>query len=125
MVNSPRQPTHVGITSLPELFDAPADAVAKRFIDFFTANIRNANTRQAYARAVLYFNDWCLELGLTLDTLEPVHVAAYIEQLTQEYGAPNVKQHVAAIRMLFVAVTLARIIHGWHVPERSEGRGMA
>jgi hypothetical protein len=34
---------------LPKLF-APDPDAARRFIEFFTANIRNPNTRRAYAR---------------------------------------------------------------------------
>ena len=29
------------------------------------------------------------------------HVSAYVERLTRTYRAPTVKQHLAAIRMLF------------------------
>ena len=39
--------------------------------------------------------------GLQLGDLTPVHVAAYIEHLSRELAAPSVKQHLAAIRMLF------------------------
>jgi hypothetical protein len=39
-------------------------------------NIRNANTRAAYARAAGLFLRWCEERGLTeLGQIEPVHVA--------------------------------------------------
>jgi hypothetical protein len=31
----------------------------RRFIEFFTANIRNPNTRKAYYRAACEFFDWC------------------------------------------------------------------
>ena len=34
--------------SLPALFSPTADA-SRRFVEFFTANIRNPNTRTAYA----------------------------------------------------------------------------
>ncbi len=34
--------------SLPTLFSPTADA-SRRFVEFFTANIRNPNTRTAYA----------------------------------------------------------------------------
>jgi site-specific recombinase XerC len=36
-----------------------------------------------------------------LDDVEPVVVAAYIEELTGRRSAPTVKQHLAALRMLF------------------------
>jgi hypothetical protein len=63
--------------SLPALFAPTADA-SKRFIEFFTANIRNPNTPQAYAWAVGKFATWCEANGLTeLSDIEPVHVAAY------------------------------------------------
>lgn len=74
---------------------------AKRFLEFFTVTIRNPNTRAAYARACVYFLDWCHQRGLTLHTIEPMHVAAYIEKLTKEREPQTVKQHLAAIRMLF------------------------
>jgi hypothetical protein len=38
--------------------DAGEDAIW-RYIDFFTANIRNPNTRRAYARACATFFAWC------------------------------------------------------------------
>jgi hypothetical protein len=34
-----------------------------RFLEFFTANIRNRNTRRAYARAVSEFLAWCEDRG--------------------------------------------------------------
>jgi integrase/recombinase XerD len=41
-------------------------------------------------------------------TLEPVHVAAYIEQLGTPHAAPSVKQHLAAVRMLFDWLVVGR-----------------
>lgn len=88
-------------TALPALF-VPSPEAGKRFVEFFTANIRNANTRRAYARAAVTFAHWCEAVGLTdLAAIEPVHVAAYIETLRETLAPPSVKQHLAAIRMLF------------------------
>ena len=39
---------------LPTLF-TPTPAAAKRTLEFFTANIRNPNTRKAYGQAVAGF----------------------------------------------------------------------
>jgi site-specific recombinase XerD len=72
-----------------------------RYIDFFTSNIRNPNTRRAYARACARFLIWCEERGPTLTTIRPYDVSLYIEALMQSYSAPTVKQHLAAVRMLF------------------------
>jgi integrase/recombinase XerD len=44
---------------------------------------------------------WCDDQHLTLKSIEPVHVAAWIEKLTQEREPQTVKQHLAALRMLF------------------------
>jgi hypothetical protein len=77
-------------TLLPVQIAAAGDQAARRFIEFFTANIRNPNTRTAYLRAVSDFFGWTDRVGLKrLETLEPVHVAAYIEQLGKTHSAPK------------------------------------
>ena len=74
----------------------------RRFWEFFTVNIRNPNTRRAYFKAVQGFAAWCEERGLgDLAGVTPMHVAAYVEQLGRTHSKPTVKQHLAAIRMLF------------------------
>ncbi len=72
-----------------------------RFLEFFTANIRNKNTRQAYARAAGAFLTWCEQRGLRLETIDPVMTAAYIDGLQSSHAEETVKQHLAAIRALF------------------------
>jgi len=95
---------------LPAIIAQAGDHAARRFIEFFTATIRNGNTRRAYAKAVADFLAYCQHGGLTLPGIEPVHVAAYIEQLTRSKAAPTVKQHLAAIGMLFDWLTSGGII---------------
>ena len=87
--------------ALPEIITREGKKTAKRFLEFFTANIRNKNTRLAYVRAVGQFLSWCDEHGAGLKEIEPMIVAAYIEQLTRDRAPQTVKQHLAAIRMLF------------------------
>jgi len=95
---------------VPMLF-APNPAAAKRFVEFFTANIRNPNTRKAYARAAGDFATWCEGRGLArLRDVQPIHVAAYIEELQQRIAAPSVKVQLAAIRMLFDWLVLGQIV---------------
>ena len=48
-----------GMDALPSIIRAQGERASRRFIEFFTANIRNRNTRTAYARAVKQFLDWC------------------------------------------------------------------
>ena len=84
----------------PALF-SPTERAERRFREFFTAHIRNPNTRLAYLAAVRRFATWCERRGLALDEVEPMVVAAYIEQLTGALAPASVKQHLAALRMLF------------------------
>jgi site-specific recombinase XerC len=82
---------------LPALIATAGERTAWRFVEFFTATIRNPHTREAYARAVDRFFAWCEGKGLRdLRALTPVVVAAYIEQFP---GAkPTVKQYLSAVR---------------------------
>src|SRR5215831_18640572 len=90
-----------GLETLPAIIRAQGERASHRFIEFFTATIRNRNTRMAYARAVKRFFDWCDDHHLGLEDIEPIAIAAYIEELSAEIAKPSVKQHLAAIRQLF------------------------
>src|ERR1035438_3218528 len=86
---------------LPAVF-LPDEKAAERFFGFFTAHIRNKNTRRAYYKAACRFADWCEGRGLSgLAHVKPLHVATYVEELQGELAKPSVKQHLAALRMLF------------------------
>lgn len=94
----------------PALFLQEARA-AERFWDFFTANIRNKHTRRAYYNAVCKFSEFCAELDVhDLEYVKPVHVSAYIESLQSGFAKPTIKQHLAAIRMLFDWLVIGQII---------------
>src|SRR5437868_1219805 len=87
---------------LPTIITNSGERTARRFVEFFAANIRNRNTREAYARAVGAFLDWCHERGRPFEGIDAVTVATYIEHLLAGgLAKPTVKQHLAAIRMLF------------------------
>ena len=86
---------------LPALIDAAGEQARERFIEFFTASIRNRGTRTVYANAVQRFLYWCLLRNIDLVEIKPIVVATYIEQLTLELQAPTVKVHLAAVRRLF------------------------
>jgi site-specific recombinase XerD len=97
-VNVPRDVA--ALNRNPPAVFLPNPKASERFFDFFTSNIRNKNTRRAYYRAVCRFSDWCAARGLhDLAAVKPLHVAAYIESLP--VAKPTVKQHLAALRMLF------------------------
>ena len=86
---------------VPALIISLGEQASWRYVEFFTANIRNPNTRRAYARACARFLAWCEDRGLTLTTIRPHDVGAYIEALQATAAAPTVKQQLAAVRMLF------------------------
>ena len=90
-----------GLVIPPIVADA-GDHAAGRFVEFFTATIRNKNTRVAYGRAVGAFLAWCEGQGLAFGRIGPVMIAGYVELLLADGMAkPSVKQHLAAIRMMF------------------------
>ena len=76
---------------LPPVVARAGERAQRRFVEFFTAEIRNRNTRGAYGVAVSRFLAWCEARGFALEQLEPVIVAAYVEQLAGELAAPSVK----------------------------------
>lgn len=64
----------------------------------------------SYMRAISPFLVWCEERGTSLHQIEPMIVAAYIERLTQERAPQTVKQHLAAIRMLFDWFVIGQVV---------------
>jgi site-specific recombinase XerD len=98
-------------TVVPAIVADAGDAAAKRFLEFFAVTIRNKNTRTAYLHAASRFFAWCdhHQLG-ALDEIEPLHVAAYIEELGKDFEKPTVKQHLAATRMLFDWLVTGQVV---------------
>jgi integrase/recombinase XerD len=99
-----------GGNQFPALFMAGQKA-RTRVRDFFTAHIRNPNTRRAYLNAALRFSDWCRAHGIgELGQLETIHVSAYIEEFSQSHSHPTVKQHLAALKMLFDWLVVGQVM---------------
>ena len=97
--------------ALPALVASADDRSQTRFVEFFTATIRNPNTRRAYVRATGDFLAWCDGHGIrSLAAVQPLHVAAYIEAMGQTRSAPTVKQALAAIRHLFDWLVTGQIV---------------
>jgi hypothetical protein len=96
---------------VPVLIAAAGERARLRFIDFFTAHIRNPNTRAAYGVAAREFFSWLERGGLTqISAIRTHHVSTYVEMLTRDYSAPTVKQHLAAIRRLFDWLIVGQVI---------------
>lgn len=105
----PRDLARTGFEKLPAAIGRAGETAAWRFIEFFAATIRNRNTRAAYAHAVAEFFAWCEKHGVyTLEQVKPVVIASYIEN--HPMAAPTVKQHLAAIRMLFDFLVTGQIV---------------
>lgn len=56
------------------------------------------------------FFAWCEGRKLSLDDLEPIVIAAYVEYLVTIYSKPTVKQHLATIRMCLDWLVVGQII---------------
>ena len=96
---------------VPAIVAAAGEHAALRFLDFFTANIRNPNTRAAYGIAVRHFFAWLDGHEVyELAAIRTHHVSTYIESLTRSYRAPTVKQHLAALRMLFDWLIVGQVV---------------
>ena len=102
---------------VPALIADLGDEAAWRYVEFFTANIRNPNTRRAYARACARFFAWCEERGLTPAAIRPHDVATYIEQLQSEVSvivpapllAPTRRTLMVSSGTLFAWAQLPRV----------------
>src|ERR1017187_9268722 len=110
VVKRDQELTTGGLAAVPAVVMAAGKKAGLRVIEFFTANIRNANTRRAYPRACCDFCRWCESRGLELEKIGPVHVAAYIEKLQRQLSRPSVKLQLAAIRMLFDWLVVGQVV---------------
>ena len=95
---------------VPDTGTTAGRRAARRFLEFFTAQIENDNTRRAYLQATTDLAHWCNEHGLSLERLNPVILAGYFKQLRKRIAVPTVKQHLAAIRMLFDWLVTGHVI---------------
>ena len=88
---------------------AEGKAASRRIEEFFTARIRNPNTRAAYLRGVGDFLAWCEGQGVgRLADVSSVTVAAWRES---HPGAPaTVKQQLAAVRSLFDWLVIGDVV---------------
>ena len=123
-----------GVAANPPAVFLPDEKTGERFFGFFTAHIRNRNTRRAYYRAACRFSNWCEGRGLDLAGIKPLHVAAYVEKLGlpepegQGLSKPSVKQHLAALRMLFDWLVVGHVLdtnpaHAVRGPKYSQKKG--
>ena len=104
-----RPPRRARRAATPTLF-SPSECAERRFWEFFTAHIGNRNTRLAYLAAERRLAGWCERRGLALRQIEPMVIAAYVEELTYALSPASVKQHLAALRMLFDWLVVGQVL---------------
>ena len=73
------QITVIAPAQLPALITASGDRAAWRFMEFFTAAIRNPNTRRAYARDVRAFVEWGATTTIGNHTFLGTGITAYLK----------------------------------------------
>ena len=114
---------------MPAIVAAASPRASRRYLEFFAVAIENPNTRAAYFHACRRFFAWCEHKGLDeLVAIEPMHVAAYIRNLSKDFEKPTVKQHLAAIRMLFDWLVVGQVVainpaHSVRGPKHAIKRG--
>ncbi|RYD17854.1 MAG: integrase, partial [Lysobacteraceae bacterium] len=97
--------------TLPALVALADDRAQLRFLEFFAVTIRNAHTRRAYARAAGEFLGWCEARGVvSIAAIQPLHVAAWVEELGREVSVPTVKQQLAGVRHLFDWLVTGQVV---------------
>src|SRR6202795_1634194 len=81
-------------------------------LEFFCVPIDNNKTGDAYLHACGRLFAWCDRRDdvAELADVEPMHVAAYIRGLGKDFEKPTVKQHLAAIRMLFDWLVTGQVV---------------
>ena len=96
---------------LPAALFTPTPQAAQRMLEFFTAQINNPHTRRAYLNAARRFAAWCQDHRIAqLAEVQPVHVAAFIQDLQGQLAPATVKQHLAALRVLFDWLVTGQIL---------------
>jgi len=121
--------------SFPIVFRGTPGHTGMRLAEFFAAHIRNPNTRAAYLQAVCQFLEWAESKKLALKDLNPFRIAAYVESLPKrasqpiererqsrkgkaysvtvsrtKLSKPSIKQHLAAVRMLFDWLVVGQVM---------------
>lgn len=96
--------------TIPACIKSAGPKASERFLTFFTDNIRNPHTREAYGRNAAQFFSWCEARGLGLENTRSYRVSVFLEELLTAYSKPTVKQHLATLRMLFDWLIVGQVL---------------
>ena len=98
---------------VPAIVADLGEEAIEHFVNFFTAEIKNPNTRASYGMAVAKFLQGCEQQGLGLTAIKPVTIAGYIEALEQEphnLSIPSVKLHLSGIKRFFDYMVVKQVV---------------
>ena len=98
------------VEGLPSIIRRAGPEAERRTLEFFETGIGNRNTRQAYAQAVTRFMTWCEDRNLELGDITVFTVTAYVAEMSREYSARSVRQHLGAIRGLFDNLVAGKVV---------------
>jgi len=96
------------LSQLPQSSRAPGKPPAKSSSNFYGPDPQREHASRLLPGnpTIQQFLAWAERAGYQdLEDIEPITVAAYIEMLQRHAAPPTVKQHMAAIRMLFSWLT--------------------
>lgn len=93
---------------LPAIVARCGPAAAFTWDEFFSATIRNSNTRKAYRTAVNRFCGWCESRRIELTQVTPGLVGEYFDG--HAGSIPTKKLHLAAIRSLFDLLVTRHVV---------------
>ena len=96
--------------NVPAIITGAGEKALLSFVNYFTAEIPNENTRAAYLQAWREFGKWAEGRGVRLDQVRPFMLAAYREELLKRYHVRSVKQHLSALRRLFDQMVVDQVI---------------
>ena len=95
---------------IPAIISLAGEKALLSFVNYFTAEIPNENTRRAYLQAWREFSKWAEGRGVRLEEVRPFMLAAYREELGKRYHVRSVKQHLSALRRLFDQLVIDQVI---------------
>ena len=92
--------------TIPAMVAHSGERAGVRFMEFFTAQIRNPHTLRAYARAAAEFLAWCQGVGVTsLSQVQPMHDAcggmdrALDQRKLRAHGEATSRGHSPPVRL--------------------------
>lgn len=106
----PPLPAPPSSSGIPSIIRGAGDKALESFVNFFTAEIPNENTRRAYLTAWREFGTWAEGRGIPLEQVKPFMLASYREDLLKRYHVRSVKQHLSALRRVFDQLVVDQVI---------------